>query len=102
LNAQKAAGIVKIRHSLEIQTEVDALLDDLPAGTAKINRLAAILNHLKTHYSPVQTNDVNRIKNKLAVVNDFCGIEMSSLTFSKTFAYYNPMLRTEFIDLLMR
>jgi hypothetical protein len=71
-----STGIVKSPLSLEIQTVIDAVFDELPAGTAEIDPLAAMLNHLKTHYSSVQYNDVNRIKNKLAVVNDFCGIEM--------------------------
>ena len=74
--AQKAMGIVKSLVNLEMQNELDSVVEALAAGTAEIDRLEAMINHLKTHYSPVQTNEVNRVKMKLTVVNDYCGIEM--------------------------
>ena len=74
--AQKAMGIVKSLVKLEIQNELDSVVEEMPAGTSEIDRLAAMINYLKNHYSPVQTNEVNRVKMKLTVVNDYCGIEM--------------------------
>ena len=74
--AQKAMGIVKSLVNLELQNELDSVVEALAAGTSELDRLSAMISHLKTHYSPVQTNEVNRVKMKLTVVNDYCGIEM--------------------------
>lgn len=75
-NAMKAIGILKSLVSLEIQYELESVVEALAAGTTEILRLAAIINHLKAQYSPSQTDEVNRVKLKLTVVNDYCGIEM--------------------------
>jgi hypothetical protein len=74
--AQKAMGIIKSLVKLEIQNELESLVEAAGPATSEINRLAIMLNHMKTAYSPVQTNEVNRVKMKLTVVNDYCGIEM--------------------------
>jgi hypothetical protein len=76
VNAQKAMGLMKGLLSLEIQTELDAIIDALPPATTEIERLQAMLNHMKDRYSPTQSDEINRIRTKLQVVNDYCGIEM--------------------------
>jgi hypothetical protein len=75
-NAQKAMGFMKSLLSLEIQTELDAVIDVMPPATPEIDRLQAMLVHMKEHYSPTQSDEINRIRTKLQVVNDYCGIEM--------------------------